>query len=696
MFKKYISILLAVTIIFGFMSPVYANEDAISQKVNWMVDNGIVSGRTTSMDGKTDLALDENITRAEVTKLIVYILKLENLADSINGAIRAFSDVDNEHWANGYISVATTKRSDVAYGRRIVEGYPDGRFRPEADINYNELAAILVRIVKRDLTTEMEKNAIWATSYMRWAEEEGVLKDLTIIDYNKKVNRKNAFAMIYNAMIKLDRTNVNSPKFGDIMGIVSKFQSGKLQLNQDDKMIYNITYDTLLTDGTSYSSLEMNQILPGSLVRIIADENNDLTHIIELGNPISLAIPGRWFDVADNIVSAENNTFFKYNAPDSDVITVNGITAKIDKDTRIFVSDVMNYALKEVRTADELFEEYIRDRDAIPMVYMGYNTFSGRHEAKVLVFSKVDKFLGKQDLRRVTGFVGSNYSFSAESTTGKDKLFNVKKAANFPMNYNIELMDVVMLSLDTDNESLIAPATILIDHSEANVYLVKEISARDKTITLRDKNGYENVYLQIMETRIFLEDELEEGDHVQIHAGDYNALIAISKVDLPLKGTMEKGFRTGGEHGWVMDYAMSGKGMLTVTIGEKVGEKFVNVRSYEVASTDMDVVMYMKGREIVYDIGEKFGQTKYIYHVEPYIDYKNIPLPDFVGYVMTYELKSPEEIMTAKYLFDTTLGMGDVQNEIVFLMYGEVIQGAVMKYNAMVQALGVGVPIVLP
>lgn len=696
MFKKYISLMLALLIIIGSAITAYANEDVIMQKVMWLVDNDVVSGRTTSEDGKTDLAMDENITRAEVTKLLVHILKLENLADAIKGAFRAFTDVDNEHWANGFISVATTKRADVAYGRRIVEGYPDGRFRPEADINYNELAAMLVRIVKPDLTAEMEKNAIWATSYMRWAEEEGILKDLTIPDSTKKVTRKYAFAMIYNAMEALKKVDRNSPKFGDVMGIVSKFQDDKIQLNQDDEMIYNITYDTLFTNNTSFASLEFNQVLPGSLVRLITDENKKITHIIELGNPRELAIPGRWFDVTDHIVSSYNDTYFKYDMPDSDVITVGGVTARVDANTRIFVSDVMNYALKEVRTADELFEEYIKDRDAIPMVYMGYNTYVGVNEAKVLVFSKVDKFLGKQDMRRVKSFVGTNYTFIGENTTGGEKLFNIRDTASFPNNYNIDLHDVVMLSLDTDNVNLIASATVLIDYSEANVYLVHEISEKDKTITLRDKDGYENAYLQIMETRMFLEDEIKEGDHVQIYSGEFNALIAISEVDLPLRGNMEKGFRTGAEHGWVMDYGIGRNGILTVTIGEKVGDRFVNVKSYEVASTDRDTVMYMKGREIVYDISDKYGQTKFIYNVGPYLDYKNIPVPDFVGYVMTYGLTTPEEIMTAKYLFDSTLGSGDPMNEIVFLMYGEMIQGSIMKYNSMVQALEFGVPIILP
>lgn len=109
--KKVLSLVLALVIVLGTFGTVFAATDATteSQKIQWLVDNGVLAGRTVNADGSADLALDSTITRAETTKLVVYTLKLQNLADILKGVIRAFPDVELTHWANGYISVATIK-----------------------------------------------------------------------------------------------------------------------------------------------------------------------------------------------------------------------------------------------------------------------------------------------------------------------------------------------------------------------------------------------------------------------------------------------------------------------------------------------------------------------------------------------------------------------------------------------------------
>lgn len=111
--------------------------------------------------------------------------------------MRPFPDVDLNHWANGYISVATTQKQDVANGRRIIIGYPDGKFYPENNVTYAELATMLVRIVKKDLTDKMEADAIWATSYIRWAEE-GILRGINSSRFwrsSKRANLSKCFTM---------------------------------------------------------------------------------------------------------------------------------------------------------------------------------------------------------------------------------------------------------------------------------------------------------------------------------------------------------------------------------------------------------------------------------------------------------------------------------------------------------------------
>ena len=89
---------------------------------------------------------------------------------------------------------------------------------------------MLVVLAKEDLTADMVKNAVWASSWMTWAAELGILDDVTIADSNKAANRADAFTMIYNALYKMQefkRVPANETR-----GIVSNLTNSKLTLNQ--------------------------------------------------------------------------------------------------------------------------------------------------------------------------------------------------------------------------------------------------------------------------------------------------------------------------------------------------------------------------------------------------------------------------------------------------------------------------------
>lgn len=638
--KKVLSLVLALVIVLGSFGTVLAADPLSTQdqKIQWLIDNEVVAGRKVNADGSADLALDEFLTRAEVTKLIVYTLKLQNLADALKGVMQPFPDVALDHWANGYISVATTQRADVANGRRIVIGYPDGKFYPNNNVTYAELATMLVRIVKKDLTDAMEKNAIWATSYMRWAEEEGILKGLTIADSNKPVPRRDAFEMIYNAMFLLDKANYNAPKFGDVMGIVSKAQAGIIQLNQDSELEYKITFNSRVTDGTTWGSIAENSNLPGSLVRLIANEQGEILYIIELGSPRDGALEtSRWFEVADK--TAETRDFGGRDAVAGDAyffdeyfkkIYVNGAEATIDSDTRFFVADVDNNALKEVKTLDEVFRYYIRDYKDLNKVYMGYDSFQGRNEAKVIVFGEVDKYMGGTAIRRVTNYYSTRYHIAAEDTKGAVQTYNLADTIYFPRSKYVDKLDVIKLYLDGDNYSQSERGSnkglgydLLIDYSAAPVYEVSAVNLGDRYIELKDEYGYARRFY-IKDADVFLEGQAKKGAHVQVVLSlDETEVEIVSVVDKALEGALPTGVRVGMENGYIVNYEKLADGRMTVTIAEtKLSNgEYRNLKTYEVATDWRAAVETLgKGARIVYDVNDKFGATPYIYNVEKWSD----------------------------------------------------------------------------
>lgn len=659
--KKVLSLVLALVIVLGTFGTVFAATDATteSQKIQWLVDNGVLAGRTVNADGSADLALDSTITRAETTKLVVYTLKLQNLADILKGVIRAFPDVELTHWANGYISVATTQRADVAYGRRIIIGYPDGKFYPENNVTYAELATMLVRIVKKDLTADMEKNAIWATSYMRWAQEEGILAGVTVADSNAPAVRRDAFVMIYNAMAKLGNTNVNAPKFGDVMGVVSKVQAGRIQLNQDANMEYEITWNSRVTDGTTWQDVAANQLAPGALVRLVANEKGEVLYLIELGSPRQGAIDGRWFDVAKK--TAETNDFGGRATVAGDAyffdeyfkkINVAGVQANIDSSTRFFVADVTKNALKEIKTLDEVFRYYVRDYKDLNRVYMGYDDFQGRNEAKVIVFGEVDKYQGGTAIRRVTNYYATNYNITVETTKGVQEVISYANTSYFPRQGYVDKMDVIKLYLNYGNaqseygNTVVGGTTftnyplgtvkhgvenvggyeVLIDYSADPVYEISAVNLAERYIELKDEYKYVRRFY-IKDADVFLEGQATKGKHVQVVLStDKTEVEIVSVVDKALEGALPTGVRAGMEDGWIVRYEELPDGRMTVTIAhDRVDGADRNLKTYEVATDWRSFVRNNVGKRVVFDVADKFGATPYIYNIELWTDKDVLP-----------------------------------------------------------------------
>lgn len=79
---------------------------------------------------------DDTIIRSEVTKMVVHAMGLENAAEAASGNTK-YPDVGVDHWANGYVNVATSQG--------LVIGDDQGNFRPNDKITFAEAMTLFVR-----------------------------------------------------------------------------------------------------------------------------------------------------------------------------------------------------------------------------------------------------------------------------------------------------------------------------------------------------------------------------------------------------------------------------------------------------------------------------------------------------------------------------------------------------------------------
>lgn len=595
--KKIISLVLALVMVLGTFTSVFAEaakadakkeevkktetkkakagekvEKVVGKdnKIQYVIDKKLVEGYEDGTYG-----LDKNIKRSEITRLLVLANGNEELAKQLQGSMKIYSDVDAKHWANGVISVGTTVPSD-ANGIAMLAGYPDGSFKPENDVTYAELAKMLVVLAKEDLTADMVKNAKWATSWMTWAAQLGILDDVNVVDSNKAANRADAFTMVYNAlytMKEFKRVPANETR-----GIVSNLTNNKLTLNQDSEKEYTVTGDTVIVDGINarrqivkVNSVNDLDLYKGSLVRILVNDKNEVTHIIELGNPEKLALSqykednkytvrddnNVWEGVADATVKTFyyedirtmketeqkdiNKSFakieLKSDKTKADKITFYNdaqkanVTLKINDKTEVYVANPYNNIMKEVKDINEAlsligFHDYKGYK--IPNVYAGFDTDdhksavksfdSERSTAKVIVFNVVSKD-NDGDRYRVINSSSSKFSSTLEDVDGK--LYdrdNVLNKANFPLNYG-DLLDVIEVRGDV--------IKTLLDHSKTKDFpVVRVVRTFDNNeIQVEDRFGNETL-LYVGDADIFNAKQykdLEKGDYLQFTANNKDA-----------------------------------------------------------------------------------------------------------------------------------------------------------------------------
>lgn len=549
--KKLLSLVLTLVMVLGAFTSVFAAETKTTEKVEkitgkdnkiqYVVDKKLVEGYE---DGS--LGLDKNITRAEITKLLAIANGNKDLAAKLQGAMKLYSDVDNSHWANGVITVGTTVPS-ATNGQPMLQGYPDGSFKPENNVTYAELAKMLVVLVKTDLTADMlkEANAKWAGLWLTWAQQLGILDDVTVADSNAAANRGDAFTMVYNALYKMK--NFRRTAANEKLGVLSSLNRDKLVLNQDAKeQEYTITTDTVFVnanrvEGNNANVIKVKNITNpdfylGSLVRIITNDKKEVTHILELGNPSALALDAdahrvvknsRWNGVADytvetgltNVSKLTNDKMqpifdgwvkvnFRSNDTKVDSLTFqhgskNVVEVGINSDTKIFVANPANNIMKEVKDINEAMSliGYNQARwNMIPNVYAGFNqdghkavvdafNQNERNTAKVVVFNVVAKS-AKTEMYRVVNQATSLGNATLEDTDGKiyDRNFFNNMSA-FPYNYG-DLYDVIKVNYMT-NANTNGISTV-IDHSDKVKFPVVEVKgfANDKrVIDVVDKYG---------------------------------------------------------------------------------------------------------------------------------------------------------------------------------------------------------------
>ena len=139
-------------------------------------------------DNEGNFNPDQSITRAEAATVIVRAKGLDNAAAGAVGTT-AFTDVPADHWASGYINIATQSG--------IVAGYGDGTFGPSNPVTYEQMVKLIVAAL--GYTPKAEANGGYPTGYLVIASQKNITKGATG-NAGDAAPRKTVARLIYNAL----------------------------------------------------------------------------------------------------------------------------------------------------------------------------------------------------------------------------------------------------------------------------------------------------------------------------------------------------------------------------------------------------------------------------------------------------------------------------------------------------------------
>lgn len=344
-------------------------------------------------DGDGNFRPDDTIKRSEVAKIGVLAMNLGSAAESAKGET-IYSDVGLEHWANGYINVATAQG--------LIIGYEDGTFRPDQEITYAEAMTILVRAMGYEVYAQSKGG--YPQGYIVAGSNNGLTKNVQGSN-SQPISRGNVAYMTVNALNAnmMEQTGFGSDATwevtdktllkdtlevtkanGQITAIEDTALTGSSSLKAGQVKIDDEIFDTaynmnnLLGYNVTYYAKE-NDKNDMEVILALPDSNKNKTFMIDADLLDGISERGsykaiEYYKTSDSTstsyVTLDNEPTMIYNGKfeeiDYELIDISGKIGNVtllDTDSNgrydiVFVTDYQNIVVEEVTATNKIIDKY--------------------------------------------------------------------------------------------------------------------------------------------------------------------------------------------------------------------------------------------------------------------------------------------------------------------------------------------------
>ena len=306
--KRFIALLVVVMFVLSFAAPAGAAtfsdvKGTGSDEVYRLNALGIVSGYP---DGT--YKPDGTITRAEFAVIAMSAAGLKSNADILKNSPSKFSDVKVGDWYTGWVNLA------VSQG--YMAGYPDGTFKPNANITYAECITVQVRLLGYNEKLPGE----WPTEYLVKASEVGITDGVTF-DATAPATRGNIAILTSQT---LDQDMVVYSKDTD---------DWEYKMDSDDKRITLLSdkFDGGIYDEEDYLVTDWTVDSDGQYEITIDGEDNPFTTADETSFSKTMTLAKSAVVEGGMVVPFLNTHLinFIYNSDDEEITYVSVVSTKI-------------------------------------------------------------------------------------------------------------------------------------------------------------------------------------------------------------------------------------------------------------------------------------------------------------------------------------------------------------------------------
>jgi len=320
-----------------------------SKDINFLSANQIVQGYS---DGT--FKPNNKLNRAEFLKILVEGLVQFSASNPIDdyGNQKCFTDVPANEWYTKYVCYAKTQG--------IVQGNPDGTFKPDSKINLAEALKITLKTVG----AKFEEGTPWYKGFTEIAESAHIIP-LAFDSMDQKVTR-GQMANLMHRTLKSKLPN-NPYSFTDEYGnpFTNDFVSYE-ELTNNEVDCQNITYYLVHVDSEP-TQMCVNGIWGEGIMRDKSDSKEQLYHFTfedDLGKQ-NIESPEIWYERDDFILKSGDTAQTNWAALDMN---------KSESELKNIVAKNKGIPAKDI----EIEKTTIGGKKAIRVQYNHFNDFSGK------------------------------------------------------------------------------------------------------------------------------------------------------------------------------------------------------------------------------------------------------------------------------------------------------------------------------